>query len=77
MAINLGSAYGKVSLDTKGFMTGINTAKGGINSLDLQGFIANNKPKQVSKRHADGSNENCFEEKCKRSASPNNPSLRN
>jgi hypothetical protein len=33
MAINLGSAYGKVSLDVKGLLTGVASAKSGINSL--------------------------------------------
>lgn len=33
MAVNLGSAYGKVTLDVKGLLTGVASAKSGINSL--------------------------------------------
>ena len=35
MAIQLGSAYGKISLDTSGFTNGINKAKSGLSSLKL------------------------------------------
>jgi hypothetical protein len=37
MAVNLGSAYGKVSLDVKGVVNGVASAKGAINSLAESG----------------------------------------